>query len=96
MYIIWLSKTLLSERRELIPYFIESLNPFLFGKSWIRLFMFRKVAQFYGAPDFDLYHCQYGNNGFIAAGLKELGLLKGKIITTFHGYDAHLNGKHLQ
>lgn len=89
-YLKWLLKTLLSGPRDLVPYFIKSLNPFLFGKGVVKLFIFRRVVQFYGNSDFDIYHCQFGPNGLIAAGLKELGLIDGKIITTFHGWDAHI------
>lgn len=36
---------------------------------------------------YDIIHCHFGPNGNTAAVLKEIGFLKGKIITTFHGYD---------
>ena len=77
--------------RGLSLYFIKSLNPFIFGKNGINALVLHRVVQFYNISDFEVFHCQYGNNGLIAAWLKELGLLKGKIITTFHGYDAHSN-----
>jgi colanic acid/amylovoran biosynthesis glycosyltransferase len=87
----WLLKTLYRGPRKLILYFIKSLNPYIFGKNGVNLLVLHKVVQFYNNSDFEIFHCQYGNNGLIAAWLKELGLLNGKIITTFHGYDAHSN-----
>ncbi len=87
----WLFKTLYRGPRKLLFYFIKSLNPYIFGKNGVNLLVFHRVVQFNSNSDFDIFHCQYGNNGLIAAWLKELGLLKGKIITTFHGYDAHSN-----
>ncbi|HEX9665143.1 MAG TPA: glycosyltransferase [Thermodesulfobacteriota bacterium] len=36
---------------------------------------------------YDLIHAHYGSNGRIAAILKKSGVFKGKLITTFHGYD---------
>jgi colanic acid/amylovoran biosynthesis glycosyltransferase len=53
--------------------------------------VFHKVIQYHGKLDFDIFHCHFGPNGLIAAWLKELGLLNGTIITTFHGYDANFN-----
>ena len=38
--------------------------------------------------NFDIVHCHFGPNGVRALDLKEMGI-KGKIITTFHGYDAN-------
>jgi colanic acid/amylovoran biosynthesis glycosyltransferase len=87
----WLSYTLYRGPRKFIFYFIKSLNPSIFGKNGVNFLVLHRVVQFYNNSDFEIVHCQYGNNGLIAAWLKELGLLKGKIITTFHGYDAHPN-----
>ncbi len=36
---------------------------------------------------FDIIHCHFGPNGKQAVLLKELGLIQGKIVTSFHGYD---------
>ena len=43
----------------------------------------------------ELFHVQFANNGFFLVKLKALGLLskKAKIVTTFHGYDAHTTNK---
>lgn len=87
----WLLNTLNREPRKLIPYLIKSLNPLLFGIDGVLLVVFHKVVQFHGRSNFDIFHCQYGPNGLIAAWLKELGLLKGKIVTSFHGFDAHFH-----
>ena len=38
--------------------------------------------------EFDIYHVQFGLNGVPLATAKKANLIKGKIITTFHGYDA--------
>lgn len=40
---------------------------------------------------YDLIHAHYGSNGLIAAILKETGAFKGKLITSFHGYDMSLS-----
>ncbi|MGD1919379.1 MAG: glycosyltransferase [Pleurocapsa sp.] len=36
---------------------------------------------------YDIIHCHYGRNGLKAVLLKDLGVINGKIVTTFHGYD---------
>ena len=38
-------------------------------------------------PSYDLIHCHYGRNGLKAILLKDLGIIDGKIVTAFHGYD---------
>lgn len=41
----------------------------------------------HGAPRYDIIHCHYGSNGTLAVLLRELGVITGKVITSFHGYD---------
>jgi len=36
---------------------------------------------------YDLIHAHYGSNGLIGVILKEAGVFRGKLITSFHGYD---------
>ena len=36
---------------------------------------------------YDIVHCHFGPNGNLGALLKDLGAIKGKCITAFHGYD---------
>lgn len=36
---------------------------------------------------FDIVHCHFGPYGIWGAELKELGIIKGKLVTTFYGYD---------
>lgn len=57
---------------------------------------FRRVL--YGATlfsgfrdtSYDIIHCHYGPNGLMGASLRQLGFLKGRIVTTFHGSDAYV------
>ncbi len=37
--------------------------------------------------DYDVIHCHFGPAGIKGALFRELGLLSGKLVTTFHGYD---------
>jgi colanic acid/amylovoran biosynthesis glycosyltransferase len=36
---------------------------------------------------YDIVHCHFGPNGNLGAWLKYLGVIEGKFVTTFHGYD---------
>lgn len=42
---------------------------------------------------YDIIHCQFGNLGPIAIYLKEIGAIKGNIITAFRGHDATQHSK---
>ncbi|MDH4318413.1 MAG: glycosyltransferase [Desulfobulbaceae bacterium] len=68
---------------------LKSLNVFTYRRAALNLDAFYQGARFVRHGDYPLYHAQYGPNGRAAAIAKELGLIRGKIITTFHGYDAH-------
>ncbi|MBU2939564.1 glycosyltransferase [Lacinutrix sp. C3R15] len=41
--------------------------------------------------DVSVFHVQFATAGKELAKMKAIGLLKGDVITTFHGYDAHFN-----
>jgi colanic acid/amylovoran biosynthesis glycosyltransferase len=38
---------------------------------------------------YDIIHGHFGPNGVMGAFLRDIGILKGKLITTFHGYDVN-------
>ncbi|MDB4441909.1 glycosyltransferase [bacterium] len=40
-----------------------------------------------GQGRYDIIHCHYGPNGCLGVLLKDVGVLDGKVVTTFHGYD---------
>lgn len=46
------------------------------------------------APEPDILHCHFGPLGLFGAALKNLGLTRARLVTTFHGYDmSSLPGK---
>jgi colanic acid/amylovoran biosynthesis glycosyltransferase len=45
------------------------------------------AAPFLPAKNYDIIHCHFGPNGIKGILLKKLGLIQGKLITSFHGYD---------
>ena len=68
---------------------LKALNPFRFGRSVLSLRRFYLAANFadLGLENFDVVHCQFGPYGVVAAQLKQLGIVKGRVLTSFHGYD---------
>ena len=65
----------------------NSLNVFDGGRqvlSFKRLY--ETVFLLQKAPH-DIIHCHYGTNGILADRLKRTGGIKGKLLTSFHGYD---------
>jgi colanic acid/amylovoran biosynthesis glycosyltransferase len=65
----------------------KSLNPFAFGKRALTMYVLDMATHFLDRPAYDVVHCHFGDNADDAAILMELGLLKGKLVATFHGYD---------
>ena len=45
------------------------------------------VAALIPGRRYDAIHCHFGPNGILAAALREVGVLDGPIVTTFHAYD---------
>jgi len=67
---------------------LQSLNAFQYGRAATSLALLYAITPFLRRPTYDIIHCHFGPNGINAAMLKEIGILRGKLITTFHGYDA--------
>jgi len=65
----------------------KTLNIKKFGREALSLNLFFNALPFIVKEPYDVVHCHFGPNGLIGAKLKSLGLLKGPLITTFHGYD---------
>lgn len=49
--------------------------------------------------EYDIIHCHYGTCGLWALGLRELGAIRGPLVTAFHGFDisrfVHLHGNNV-
>ncbi|MFZ5917471.1 MAG: glycosyltransferase [Chloroflexota bacterium] len=67
---------------------LRSLNVLKYGDTAIS---FQAVSETLTLLDrvgqYDIVHCHFGPNGNLAARLKDIGAITGKIVTTFHGYD---------
>jgi len=51
------------------------------------LVLFYQIVAFLKKGPHDVIHCHFGPNGNLAVVLKDLGVIRSKIITAFHGYD---------
>jgi len=66
---------------------LRSLNVFRYGRKALSLRLLYMVVPYIGRKPYDIIHCHFGPNGLRGVRLLELGAIKGKIVTTFHGYD---------
>jgi colanic acid/amylovoran biosynthesis glycosyltransferase len=66
---------------------LSSLNVFRLGKAAACLSALYRIAPFLKFGEYDIIHCHFPTNGQLAVFLREMGAIKGKIITSFHGYN---------
>ncbi len=65
-----------------------ALNPFRHGRDAASLKLLYRAAPFLAErPAYDAIHAHFGQNGLRALALRELGVLRGPLLTTFHGTD---------
>ena len=70
---------------------LRTLNGFRHGwKPSLRLFYRATSMAEREAWNYDIVHCHFGHNGIDTSRLREAGLLTGKVIVTFHGYDINV------
>jgi colanic acid/amylovoran biosynthesis glycosyltransferase len=70
---------------------LRSLNVFEHGKAAVNLEMLCAHAFFLERPrnasPYDIVHCHFGPSGIFGQHLRDIGDLKGPLLTTFHGFD---------
>ncbi|WP_020619915.1 glycosyltransferase [Paenibacillus daejeonensis] len=68
---------------------LGALNPIRYGREASSLNLFYSAVSLLEADrrEYDIIYCHFGPTGKLAAALQGIGLLKGKLITTFHGAD---------
>ncbi len=66
---------------------VRSLNFLKYGKYAISLRLFYGILPFLDSQQYDIIHCQFGMYGIEGMRLRELGAIRGKLITCFRGYD---------
>lgn len=72
-----------------IKYLLPTLNFFKYGMYAFNLQFFYDTIPFLKQKQFDVVHCHFGPNAIKALNFREIGLLQGKLITSFHGYDVN-------
>lgn len=66
---------------------LRSINVFRYGKTAINLEMLCHQAFFPKTQAYDIVHCHFGPAGIFGQQLRDIGAVKGSLVTTFHGYD---------
>jgi colanic acid/amylovoran biosynthesis glycosyltransferase len=66
---------------------LRSLDMVRYGPLAASLALLYGIRPLRPKRTYDVVHCHFGPYGLLAAGLRDLGLLEGRIMTTFHGYD---------
>ena len=73
---------------------LRSMNVFRYGRSAINLQLLCSQAFFLETSQkgsaYDIIHCHYGPEGVFGLHLRDIGAVKGPVLTTFHGYDISL------
>ncbi|MBU7583280.1 MAG: glycosyltransferase, partial [Nostoc sp. TH1S01] len=68
--------------------FFKSLNIVKYGNEAKSLKLFYACAYLLSREtNYDIIHAHFGPNGQKSVILRDIGVIKGKIVTTFHGYD---------
>lgn len=80
-HILYLPKK--SELLRILP----TLNFLKLGKQALSLKLAYDAIPFLADGDFDIIHCQFGMLGPIAINLRQAGIVSGKVLTSFRGYD---------
>ncbi|GAB3533476.1 hypothetical protein GCM10027443_18950 [Pontibacter brevis] len=72
-----------------VKHLLPTLNFFRYGMYAFNLQFFYDSIPFLKQKQFDVVHCHFGPNAIKALNFREIGLLQGKLITSFHGYDVN-------
>ncbi|ARV60055.1 colanic acid biosynthesis glycosyltransferase WcaL [Nostocales cyanobacterium HT-58-2] len=66
---------------------LRSLNIFKYGKRAASMRLLYAVMPLLQSQPYDIIHCQFGMYGIDGMIFRDLGAIKGKLITSFRGYD---------
>ncbi|MGH7215230.1 MAG: glycosyltransferase [Tepidisphaeraceae bacterium] len=66
---------------------VGALNILKHGRSALSLDLLFAATQLLRRPPFEIVHCHFGPAGLLAARLRRIGALTGKLVTTFYGCD---------
>ncbi len=66
---------------------LRSLNVLKYGRHAYSLRLLYAAASLPRVQDYDIIHCHFGPYGLKGSLLRDIGLLRGKLVTSFYGYD---------
>ncbi len=66
---------------------LRSLNIFKYGKLAASMRLLYAIIPLLDAEPYDIIHCQFGTFGIYGMIFRDIGAIKGKLITCFRGYD---------
>lgn len=66
---------------------LRSLNIFKYGLRAASLWLVYAMTPLLGKEPYDIIHGQFGTDGLNGIFLRDIGAIKGKLITTFRGFD---------
>jgi colanic acid/amylovoran biosynthesis glycosyltransferase len=66
---------------------LKSINAFKFGRAAASPAWLYQTRLFLNNGPYDIVHCQFGPNGNLGLRLKEAGVLSGRLVAQFRGYD---------
>ncbi len=66
---------------------LKLINVFRYGELAASLVLLYGAIPLLSRKSYDIIHCQFGPNGLKGMCFRECGLINGKVITTFRGYD---------
>ncbi|NJM70119.1 MAG: colanic acid biosynthesis glycosyltransferase WcaL [Scytonema sp. RU_4_4] len=66
---------------------LQSLNIFRYGKRATSMRLLYSVIPLLNSQSYDIIHCQFGMYGIEGMILRDIGAIKGKLITSFRGFD---------
>lgn len=69
---------------------LRSLNPLCYGRSGASLSLLYRQLPFLRRGSYDVIHCHHGPIALQAVRLRQLGVLRGPIVATFHGHDVNV------
>ena len=62
---------------------------FRYGNRALWVTLLHRVTTFLPQRRYDIIHCHFAPNALVAALARDAGILHGKLLTTFHGYDVN-------
>lgn len=70
---------------------LSLLNVFMYGSQALSFYLIYKAIPFIGKAPYDIIHCHFGSNALYGMQLRKMGVIQGKLIAAFHGYDISLD-----